>query len=226
MKNTQTQNFRIATGFGKDPDNDVVSLSLDVEDGLADNPAFPDLPVKLADVATQRLAFVASMTEARKRGTDRTRLKIAAKQALVDLLLKLAFYCQGEAIHNLDALLSTGFEVVSNNRTSGPLDTPAILALFNNVSGQLTVRGQGVLNGRMYKARTSTDGGKTWTEWPQFNGARLMVLSPTIPGTVYMVEVCAHGRHHRPNSVEQSRLHHGNVTFADGRLLSGHFFIN
>ena len=79
------------------------------------------------------------------------------------------------------------------NRTPGPLDTPAILAVFNNVSGQLTVRGQGVLNGRMYKARTSTDGGKTWTEWPLFNGARLMVLSPTIPGTVYMVEFCALG---------------------------------
>ncbi len=193
MKNDQTQNFRIATGFGKDPDNDVVSLSLDVEDGLADNPAFPDLPVKLTDVATQRLTFVSSMTEARKLGTDRTRLKRAAKQALVDLLLKLAFYCQGEAIHNLDALLSTGFEIVSINRTSGPLDTPSILALLNNVSGQLTVRGQGVLNGRMYKVRTSTDGGKTWTEWPLFNGARLMVLKPTVPGTVYMVEVCAQG---------------------------------
>jgi len=83
--------------------------------------------------------------------------------------------------------------VVSLNRTSGPLDTPAILAILNQVSGQLTVRGQGVLNGRMYKARTSTDGGKTWTEWPQITGARLMVLAPTIPGVVYLVEICALG---------------------------------
>ena len=126
MTNTTEQNYRLATGFGKDPDNDVVSLSLDVEDGLANNPAFLNLPVKLTDVATQRLAFVATMTEARKLGTDRTRAKKLAKKALVDLLLKLAFYCQGEAIHDLDALLSTGFDVVSTNRTSGPLDTPAI----------------------------------------------------------------------------------------------------
>jgi hypothetical protein len=193
MANTQTNNYRIVTGISKYADNDVVNLSLDVEDGLLNNPAFLNLPVKLTDVATARLTFVAAMTDARKLGTDRTRLKLAAKQALVDLLLKLAFYCQGEAIHNLDALLSTGFEVVNTNRTSGPLDTPAIIAILNNVSGQLTVRGQGVVNGRMYKVRTSTDGGKSWTEWPQFNGARLMVLAPTVPGTVYLVAFCALG---------------------------------
>ena len=83
--------------------------------------------------------------------------------------------------------------MVNTNRTSGPLDTPSIIAMFNNVTCQLTVRGQGVVNGRMYKARTSTDGGKTWTEWPAFNGARLMVLAPTVPGTLYMVEFCALG---------------------------------
>ena len=187
------KNFRLVTGITKYADNNLVSLSLDVEDGLDGNPAFPNLPVKLTDVATSRLTFTSTMTEARKLGTDRTRAKIIAKKALIDLLLKLAFYCQGEAIHDLDALLSTGFEVVSSNRTSGPLDTPAILALFNNVSGQLTVRGQAVLNGRMYKVRTSTDAGKTWTEWPQFTGPRIMVLSPTVPGTLYMVEICAMG---------------------------------
>ena len=189
MADTTDKNYRLATGFGKDADNDLVSLSLDVEDGLLNNPYFTNLPVKLTDVATLRLALVAAMTEARKLGKDRTQ----AKKALVDILLKLAFYCQGEAIHDLDALLTTGFEVVSLNRTSGPLDTPAILAILNQVSGQLTVRGQGVLNGRMYKARTSTDGGKSWTEWPQITGARLMVLAPTIPGVVYLVEICALG---------------------------------
>ncbi len=55
------------------------------------------------------------------------------------------------------------------------------------------MRGNSVLNGRMYKVRTSTDGGKTSTGWPQFNGARLMVLQPVIPGTTYMAEVCALG---------------------------------
>jgi hypothetical protein len=193
MANTPDKNFRIQTGIGKNSDNDVNSLTLDVEDGLASNPAFPNLPVKLTDLETQRLVFAGTMTDARKGGTDRTRLKKAAKQALVDMLVKLALYCMGEARHDLDALLSTGFEVVSTNRSSGPLDTPGMLDVLNDVSGQLTVRGQGVLNGRMYKARTSTDGGKTWTEWGPFNGARRMVLQPTIPGTTCMTEICALG---------------------------------
>ncbi len=55
------------------------------------------------------------------------------------------------------------------------------------------MRGEGVLNGRMYLVRTSTDGGQTWTEWPSFTGARRMVLAPTVPGTVYTVQFCALG---------------------------------
>jgi len=185
--------YRLWTGFARGSDDDVNNLVLDVEDGLANNARFPDLPVKLTDLETQRLAMVAGMTEARKKGTDRTRLKNTAKQVVIDSLLKLAHYCMGEARHDLDALLSTGFEVVSKNRTSSPLDTPAIAAVLNDISGQLTVRSRGVVNGRMYKARTSTDGGKTWTEWGPFNGARRMVLQPTVPGTTYMVEICALG---------------------------------
>jgi|GEM_PF-1343701 len=193
MATTTNSSFRIWTGFTRGSDNDVNNLSLDTEDGLLNNPAFIKIPVAVTELATQRLALVAAMTEARKGGADRTRLKNTAKQTLVDSLMKNALYCMGEARHDLDALLSSGYEVVSKNRASGPLDTPSILALFNNVSGQLTVRGQGVLNGRMYKARTSTDGGKTWTEWGPFNGVRRMLLQPTVPGTTYMVEICALG---------------------------------
>ena len=58
MANTPDKNFRIQTGIGKNSDNDVNSLTLDVEDGLANNPAFPNLPVKLTDLETQRLAYV------------------------------------------------------------------------------------------------------------------------------------------------------------------------
>ncbi len=190
---TQLPSFRIWTGFSRGSDDDANNLTLDVEDGLANNPAFPKPPVLLTDLETQRLALVAGMTEARKGGVDRTRVKNTAKQVLIDSHMKTALYCMGEARHDLNALLSSGYEVVSKNRSSGPLDTPGILDVLNNVSGQLLVRGQGVLNGRMYKARTSTDGGKTWTEWGPFNGARRILLQPVIPGTTYMIEVCAMG---------------------------------
>lgn len=190
---TPVKNFRINTRFTKGDFNDVNQLTLDVEDALADHPFFIKPPVSMTDLETQRLAYQATNTESRKGGVDRTRANAAAKQVLVDSLMQTALYCQGLARHDLAMLLSSGFEVNSTNRTSGPLDTPSIKDILNNVSGQLTVRGNGVLNGRMYKVRSSTDGGKTWAEWPQVTGARLMLLSPTIPGTTYMAEVCAIG---------------------------------
>ncbi len=193
MAITPVKSFRLYMGFPRDPDDDVNHLTLDVEDALPNHPVFTKLPVSLADLETQRLAFQAAITESRKGGVDRTRAKKAAKLVLTDSLVKIALYCQGEARHDLDTLLSSGFEVVSTNRTSGPLDQPSILALLNNVSGQLTVRGQGVVNARNYLVQASTDGGKTWTDMGTFNGARLMQLEPTTPGVVYMIRFCAQG---------------------------------
>ena len=193
MAITPVKSFRIYMGFPRDPDDDVNHLTLDVEDALPNHPVFTKLPVSLADLETQRLAFQAAITESRKGGVDRTRLKKAAKLVLTDSLVKIALYCQGEARHDLDTLLSSGFEVVSTNRTSGPLDKPSILALLNNVSGELTVRGQAVVNARNYLVQASTDGGKTWTDMGTFNGARLMQLEPTTPGVVYMIRFCAQG---------------------------------
>jgi hypothetical protein len=193
MANTPVRNYRLYIGFPRDPDDDVNHLSLDVEDALLNHPVFTKLPVSLTDLETQRTAFEASTTDARKGGTDRTRAKVAAKLVLTDSLVKIALYCQGEARHDLNTLLSSGFEVDSTNRASGPLDTPSIKDIQNNVSGQLTVRGNGVLNGRMYQVQASTDGGKTYTDMGNFNGARLMVLTPTVPGTTYTVQFCALG---------------------------------
>jgi hypothetical protein len=190
---TTIKSYRLDTSFTRSNGTVVCNLSLDVEDALFNNPAFTKPPVPVANMITNRLALTAAMVEARKGGSDRTRLKNAALQVVVDDLMKNALYCQGEARHDLNALLSSGYDVASTNRTPAPLDQPAIISIANDVSGQLTVCGQGVVNGRMYQMRTSTDGGKTWTLWPGFTGARLMVLEPTVPGTVYLVEFCALG---------------------------------
>jgi len=94
------------------------------------------------------------------------------------------------ARHDLDRLLSSGLEVNSTNHTPGPLDQPAIKNILNQVSGQLTVRGQGVLNGRM---DVSGVGGKTWTDLGTFHGARRRVLKPVTPGLIYLLQFCAPG---------------------------------
>ncbi len=124
---------------------------------------------------------------------DRTLAKNIARQALIDALVQDALYCQGLARHDLNTLLTSGYDIVSTNRTSGPLDTPFIISINNGVSGQLLVRASAVLNGRIYQARLSLDNGVTWTNMGNFNGAQRMLLQPVTPGKLYAVEVCALG---------------------------------
>ena len=191
---TSIRSFRIYTrSITKGGDDDVNNQALDVLDALNNHPFFDKPPVSLAILGQQQAAFNAAMTESRKGGTDRTRTKNAAKLVLTDSLFRIALYCMGEARHDLDMLLSSGFEVASTNRTSVPLDQPSILDVLNNISGQLLVRGQGVLNGRVYLVQASTDGGNTWADLGRFNGARRMLLQPVTPGTIYLVRFCALG---------------------------------
>ncbi|HEY1719047.1 MAG TPA: hypothetical protein VGH42_12240 [Verrucomicrobiae bacterium] len=191
--NTPVRNFRIYTGFTKSPDNDVCNVALDVSTALDGHPVFTAPPFTPAQLTTLQGTFSADMTDARKRGTDRTLTKNISRQALLDALVQDALYCQGQARHDLNTLLTSGYEVVSTNRTSGPLDTPQINSIDNSVSGQLTVRGTAVLNGRMYQLQYSLDNGATWTNAGNFTGARRMILTPTTPGKMYVIQISALG---------------------------------
>jgi hypothetical protein len=189
-----TKNYRIYVGFAHGKDGDVNDTALDTLDALAGNAAFPNLPVPLAQVTTYQQAFASARTEARKGGSDRTRAKQLAKQTLANALVTNALYCQSMARQNLDTLLSSGYDVVSTNRTSAPLDTPSIIDLLNDISGQLTVRGQGVLNGRVYKVQFSKDNGVTWSDYANtFNGARRMTLTGLTSATSYQIRFAALG---------------------------------
>ncbi|HVU08465.1 MAG TPA: fibronectin type III domain-containing protein [Verrucomicrobiae bacterium] len=194
INNTPVRNFRIYTGFTKAPDNDVCNVALDVSSALDGHPVFTSPPFTSAQLTTLETTFNTDMTAARKRGTDRTLTKNISRQALVDALVQDALYCQGLARHDLNTLLTSGYEVVSTNRTPGPLDTPQIVSIDNSVSGQLTVRGGTVLNGRMYQLQYSLDNGGTWTNASNnYTSARRMLLAPTTPGKTYLIQIAALG---------------------------------
>jgi len=192
--NTPVNNYRINTAFTKGPDNEVCDVTLDVADALTDHPVFIGPPFSAAQLTALLGTFSTTRTAARKLGKDRTLAKKIARQALVDALVADALYCQGLARHDLNTLLTSGYEVVSTNRSSGPLDTPQINTIDNSVSAQLLVRGGSVVNGRIYLLRFSLDNGVTWTESAtKYSSARRMLLTPTVPGKIYMIEICALG---------------------------------
>jgi hypothetical protein len=193
MTNTPVRNFRIYTGFTKSPDNDVCNVALDVSGALDGHPVFTTPPFTPVQLTALEGTFSTDMTAARKLGTDRTLAKKISRQSLLDALVQDALYCQGLARHDLNTLLTSGYEVVSTNRTPGPLDTPQINSIDNSVSGQLTVNGTAVLNGRMYELQYSLDNGATWVNGGNFTSARRMTLSPTTAGKLYTIEICALG---------------------------------
>jgi hypothetical protein len=194
ITNTPIRNFRIYTGFTKAPDNDVCNVALDVSAALTGHPVFTTPPVTPTQLTTLETTFNADMTAARNLGTDRTLTKNISRQALLDALVQDALYCQGLARHDLNTLLTSGYEVVSTNRTPGPLDTPQIVSIDNSVSGQLTVRGMAVLNGRMYQLQYSTDNGATWINaGVNYTSARRMTLLPTTAGKTYLIQISALG---------------------------------
>ena len=192
--NTPVRSFRVYTGFTRGSDNNVCNVALDVSDALDGHPVFTTPPFTSVQLSALEATFAADMTSARKLGTDRTLAKKISRQALLDALVQDALYCQGLARHDLNTLLTSGYEVVSTNRTPGPLDTPQISSIDNSVSGQLTVRGMAVLNGRMYQIQFSLDNGATWTNnGINYTSARRMVLTPTTAGKLHMIQICALG---------------------------------
>ena len=216
--NTPVRNFRIYTGFTKAPDNDVCNLALDVSAALDGHPVFTTPPVTSAQLTALEGTFSTDMTAARKLGTDRTLAK-TSRAALLDALVQDALYCQGLARHDLNTLLTSGYEVVSNNRTPGPLDTPQIDSIDNSVSGQLTVRGGAVMNGRMYQLQFSLDNGATWTNTgANYTSARRMLLTPTTAGKMYLIQICALGGSTGQSAWSNPVQHHGHLKGIFGRF--------
>ena len=202
--NTFIKKLRVFLGSLRASDPEVGDFAQGVEEGMNNNPNFPKPPVPLVppvppdptaptDLQTLRLDFTAARVAAADGGKTLTAVKDQKRELLTEALHALAMYVQTVARTNLAVLLSSGFEACSTNRAQVPLQKPAILALVNETSGQLLLRGAAVLNARSYQAQASTDGGKTWMEMGDFTAARRIVLQPVTPGTVYAARFRAVG---------------------------------
>lgn len=196
--------LRVFLGFLRSPNPEVNEYALGVIEGMKNNPAFPNPPVPIVpavppvsngppDLQTLQQSFSAACVAASNGGTQLTADMNQKGELLKDALHSLAMYVQVIGRYNLALLLSSGFEACSTNRASVPLSKPAIVALVNETSGQLLLRGQSVLNARSYQSQISPDGGKTWIDMDDSTGARRIVLQPVTPGVVYTVRYRAVG---------------------------------
>ena len=125
-------------------------------------------------------------------GNERNECKQQAR-CLVALLRQLASYVQNNSNNNLGTLLSSGFEAVSTNRASVPLDAPGILSIDNGNSGQLLVKVSPVANAKAYEVRYAALAPGPWQDGGLFTNSRSMPVNNLTPGTNYSFQVRAIG---------------------------------
>lgn len=185
-------NYRVSYGFIKLSDNALPGFSLNVETGLTGNLAFPTPPVSPAALATGREAFEDALEAAHFGGVVQTVLKNDARRALEDLLRQDASYVQTMASKNLAALLSSGYNAVSTNRTSAPLPKATIGSLLNDFSGQLWLNIAPMLNARSWEVQLKNGTGG-FALFGIFGYARRIVIPSLTSGQSYSVQVRAVG---------------------------------
>ena len=164
---------------------------------MTSDAAFPTPPVTMAALQTALMAFTQAIAAQAQGGTAATSNKNDERDALVDLLRHLAAYVQQNCNNDLTTLLSSGFEVVTNNRAQLPLDTPTIVGVDNGNSGQLLVTVNPVANAKCIELRFALlgTGGAPgpWQNGGLFTYSRSMTVNGLTPGSMYQVEARAVG---------------------------------
>ena len=185
--------LRVLLGFTNAPDHTLEEVTLAVLENLYGNPAFPAPPVTEAALQTALGAFTAAIAGQAQGGTAATADKENKRETLIGLLRQLAAYVQEKSGNNLATLLSSGFEAVSTNRASVPLEKPLIREVKNGNSGQLITRVGPVKNAKCYELRYAVvaPGGAlgAWQSGGLHTNSRSMPLNGLTAGTMYQLEV-------------------------------------
>ncbi len=189
-----TEQYRVSLSFTSLSDSDDDEFAANVILKLTNNAAFPNLPVSLATYATQRTTFHNSITAAMQGGVGLTAAKDVARTTLDNSSRAMAAYVQSVASHDLPMLLSSGFEEISNNRTSSPLATPTILNIDNSATEKFFLRFQPVSNAAAYQIRyTATDVAGAISATVESTKSRNVLVPDLVPGTLYKLQVRAIG---------------------------------
>ena len=80
------------------------------------------------------------------------------------------------------ALLASGFDAVSTNRSQSPLDAPSISDIQNVGTGRLQLKLAPVANARLYEAQRK-DGAGDWVSAGRYTNSRAMTATGLTQGT-------------------------------------------
>ncbi len=125
-------------GFKRFNDPQLVTTGRGVVKEMKGNPNFPNPPEELKTLESAVEELSAALAAQVQGGTAATAHKKNKRDAVIDLLVKLAHYVQDNCGQNPAALLSSGFQLATNNRAKSPVGKAAIVSRSRNrKSGEL-----------------------------------------------------------------------------------------
>jgi hypothetical protein len=182
----------VSLAFAGLPDTDLDDFTQNVITKFGSGPLAAGSPVTVADLTTANGKFHTAIAATINGGQADTAAKDNARDVVEDMLRQIALYVQGKNNGDTTVVLNAGFSPASTNRAQSQLDTPTIIAITNEMSGQLVVRASSVDNAKAYQARL-TVGTNPPIDGGVFTQARRIVLTNLTPGTTYAVEIRAVG---------------------------------
>jgi Fibronectin type III domain len=185
------KNIRVALYFATFSAGDLNNFAILVIVCLKNNPLYTNLPVSIAALTTLQTALQTAITAAAQGGIVATAAKNEAQDALSSALRQTAAYVQSLALTSVSQVLSSGFDVITNNNKPSPLGQPGF-TLDNSRTTQLAVLLQAVPNAKAYQVQFAVAAG-AWQEAGIFPNTKGIILSNLTPGTIYNVRVRAVG---------------------------------
>lgn len=184
--------YRVSLAFSLLSDGDFGDLAHTVHDKMSALPRFNAPPVPYVTFATNLATYDTALAATLNGGSQSTAAKNAARE-IVDLSLRqYAAYVESLTLHDLEALLSSGYTNINTNTVSVPLATPSIVAIQNETTQQLVLSLERVDNARAYEVRLSY-GTNGWQHAGTYTQTRRVELNNLTPGTTYSVQVRAVG---------------------------------
>ena len=135
----KAQKLRVSLSFASGSDGNLEVTATTVFTNVYLNPAFQTVPVTAAVLEAAITAYTNARAAQSQGGTMATAVKNNRRTELVALLQQVAFYVQVQSDNDMAALLSSGFEAVSTNRTRSQLAKPSLKRIKNGLSGQALV---------------------------------------------------------------------------------------
>lgn len=185
--------LRVSLGFARLPDGDLETFAESVNGKMTGNGSFPTPPVTMVKLLGSITDFSTKLATAKDGTKMDTALKNAARQKLLGDLKQLALYVQMVSADVEATILSSGFQLMSNNRAQTELEKPTGVDVTNGNTGELLVKVDPVANTSMYEARAKAEGATTWLESSFSGKSQRISVGGLTPGVLYTIEVRALG---------------------------------